>query len=155
VAASLGKTFEFTSLWSFDAPVQDVWDILVDPATWPQWWSGLEASSVDHHPSGSIGSRSELLWRSSLGYKLKLQLTLTEALEPRHTSFTSDGDLVGSGRCDLSGNETTIVTINWHVAPTKPWMKALGTILTPIFKLNHASLMRAGESGLRHRLEKS
>jgi hypothetical protein len=153
MATSLGKTFEFVSIWHFDASVQAVWGILVDPATWPQWWNGLEASNVDHHPLGSIGSSSELLWRSPLGYKLKLQLTLTQALEPRHTVFTSDGDLVGSGRCDLSGDDSTTVTIIWRVSPTKPWMKALGTLLAPIFKVNHASLMRAGERGLRRRLE--
>ncbi|MEO7617572.1 MAG: SRPBCC family protein [Candidatus Saccharibacteria bacterium] len=155
MAASVGKTFEFVSIWHFDAAVQDVWDTLVDPATWPEWWDGLEASSVDRHPLGSVGSTSELLWRSPLGYKLKLILTLTEAIEPRHTSFTSDGDLVGSGRCDLSGNETTTVSIIWQVAPTKPWMKALGTLLTPVFKANHTSLMKAGERGLRQHLEKS
>ena len=151
------KTFSFVTLWRFEADADEVWEILVDPGSWPEWWNGLESSDVDHRNVAAVGSTSDLVWRAPLGYRLRLQLTLTEVEAERgHLAFTSDGDLVGQGSCDVLSTEYgSSVQIRWRVAPTKTWMRSLSYVLTPVYRVNHATLMRAGQKGLYKRLHSS
>ena len=38
---------EFTLTGTADAPVEEVWKLLFDPARFPEWWAGVETVRVD------------------------------------------------------------------------------------------------------------
>ncbi len=40
-----------------DLPRQVVWEALVDPATWPEWWPGVRSASYVGAPPYGIGTR--------------------------------------------------------------------------------------------------
>ena len=63
------------------------------------------------------------------------------------------GQLEGSGHWRLfeQGN-LTVVTYEWNVRTTKPWMTALAPVARPVFEYNHDVVMRWGGEGLARRL---
>ena len=37
------KSYEFLSVWRFDAPLDKVWSVIKDHESWPDWWPGAQA----------------------------------------------------------------------------------------------------------------
>ena len=38
---ALVANYHFITNWDIDAPVQDVWDAILDSSRWPEWWHGV------------------------------------------------------------------------------------------------------------------
>jgi hypothetical protein len=140
--------YSFMSRWVVRAPIKTVGTVLLRHEDWSSWWHGLETVEVTH-TSNPIGAEFACTWRSHLGYRLRLVLTVTEYIPNHYIAFTSHGDLVGKGSFDLEshGNDTHI-TILWRVVTTKKWMNLATPLLRPIFVYNHHLLMKQGEAGI-------
>lgn len=68
--------------------------------------------------------------------------------------MTGSGDLDGIGLAvfEAAGNPAqpgTVVTIDWIVDATKPWMKALAPIAAPALRWAHGKVMADGERRFR------
>jgi hypothetical protein len=148
------KSYSFKSTWRIQAPEQLVEKSIDDIERWPVWWTDLESVAVLHFDEAIIGNQVGMQWRARGGYRLKLELQITNH-DARKITFNSKGDLVGQGICNFAvHNSLTIVEILWNVKTTKLWMNLLAPVLRPVFISNHASLMRQGETGLNRYLHR-
>jgi uncharacterized protein YndB with AHSA1/START domain len=146
--------YAFVTLWSFDAPIEAVWDEIHHPLDYPQWWRGI--LSVEQLAAGDaegLHSRYRFAMRSRLPYTLRFDTEMTRVERPTVMQASSSGELVGVGLWTLTRTATgTDVRYDWTVEVTKPWMRALSPVARTIFEWNHNAIMAGGFEGLRTRL---
>jgi uncharacterized protein YndB with AHSA1/START domain len=136
--------YRFRSVWSLPAPPARVFAVLADAHGYPGWWPQVRRVAP-------LGARSGTArFRSLLPYSLRV--TLTEArnepaagvLEVRMT-----GDLDGWARWTLAPDGAgTRAVYEQEVHARKPLMRLLAVPGRPLFRLNHALMMRSGRRGL-------
>lgn len=144
------RGYVLTSDWRVGAPLARCWDVLADPAlTWPRWWPHLRTRDV-RAVDGFVGSSATLVFRTPLGYALRVGLVVESAQPPWRVLVRASGDLEGRGDVVLSalGPALTHIDVVWDVRTTRPWMNATAPLLAPVFVASHARVMRLGERGL-------
>jgi len=146
------RPYRLASTWLLAAPVDRCWQVLADPSmTWPLWWPGVRADRVDP-VDALVGSRADVVFRTRVGYALRLHLAVEAAQSPSRVLLRATGDLVGTADVALAPvvgpSPLTRVTVDWDVRTTRPWMNALGPVLARPFAASHAAVMRSGERGL-------
>jgi len=140
--------YNFVSHWHIAATAQAAEEALLRNEDWVRWWPGL--ASVDTLSGGvGTGARYACVWKSGVGYSLKLVVTITEFTPGKSVTFTAEGDLVGEGSFTLDHTDeiSTDIVIRWNADATKPWMKLTAPLFRPLFVSLHYRLMRAGEQG--------
>ena len=151
----MSATYRFITVWSIEAPIEAVWDVLFDAQTWPSWWRYVE--KVEESEPGDargLGARRLLTWRTRLPYKIAFDAVVTHVERPVSLEATVSGELEGTGRWTLSGaGAATDVRYDWNVRATKRWMDWLAPVARPIFEWNHNSVMRRGGEALARRLD--
>lgn len=140
--------YRFHSSWTLGAPARAVFATLVDLAAYPEWWPDVRSvTRVDD-------DTAEVVCRSSLPFALTLRMTRLEENEAAgRLAVALSGDLEGSltGRVRPNGDGTRL-DITQHVEAGKPLLRALSPVAHPVFRANHAVMMRRGLRGLRSRL---
>jgi hypothetical protein len=146
--------FDLVSHWRVAAPVDRVWAALADPESWPQWWPYvLDVQTLSTGAADGLGSLRRIRWATRLPYQLLIEVEAIEVLRPERLRARSQGQLRGEGLWLLrSDGPHTDITYVWRVELTRRWMRALAPLLAPVFRWNHAAVMRAGEAGLNRRL---
>src|SRR4051812_47245152 len=147
------SSYRFVTTWCLEAPIDDVYDALIDCATWPEWWRGVE-EALEREPGDEdgLGALWHLRWRSALPYSLGFDIRTTRVQRPFVIEGIATGDLSGSGRWRLYEGLGTAVVYEWHVGTTKAWMNLFGPLARPVFAWNHDVVMRRGGQGLAQRL---
>lgn len=138
--------YRFRSVWDLDAPASDVYAVLRDLPSYPLWWP--EVRSV----RGLTAQRAELLCRSVLPYDLRFTAQRRvddpggRILEARLT-----GDLDGWSRWRVrpAAGGGCRALFEEEVTTTAPLLNALAPVARPLFRMNHARMMRSGLQGLR------
>lgn len=146
--------YRFITSWQLEAPLQSVFDTILDSLHWPNWWRGAEyVEQLEPGDANGIGSRRRYTWKSLMGYRLCFD-ALASRVEPPHVlEATVIGDLKGYGRWTFCHDKgITTVCYEWHVHTTKHWMNLLAPVAHGIFSYNHHVLMRRGAEGLAHHL---
>jgi hypothetical protein len=102
-----------------------------------------------------VGQLSRYTWRSKLPYELEFEMRTTRVAQPVLLEGEATGELAGTGRWRLleqdgpsTGAPVTVVTYEWNVATTKPWMNLLAPVARPVFAWNHDWVMGNGGEGL-------
>lgn len=137
--------YRFRSKWPLRASLQDVYAVLEDVESYPDWWPEIrEARRID---SGSGSMRA----RSWLPYDLNFTLSRTRQdpgagiLEAR-----MEGDLEGFSRWSLTrSGELTLADFQEEVVVNRPLLRRLAPIARPAFRANHRSMMHNGHRGLQ------
>jgi hypothetical protein len=142
--------FDLVSHWRLRARPEDVWAVLTQPECWPQWWPQVQAAQ-------DLGEqRRRMVWQAPLGYRLVVELEVTESLAPQRLRAQSRGDLQGEGIWLLREHAPyTDVTYLWRVQLPAGWMRALAPVLAPLYRWSHDRVMRAGGEGLARYLGQS
>ena len=139
--------YRFLSTWLLDAPIERVWDVLLDAERWPVWWRGVEAVEI------LSDDRWRSTWRSALPYSLNFEFEILHRDPPYLLEGRASGELAGMGRWRLyEARGQTASTWDWDVETTTRWMKALGPAARPAFTWNHGWVMRRGAEGLAREL---
>ncbi|MEC3974080.1 SRPBCC family protein [Amycolatopsis sp. H20-H5] len=137
--------YRFRSVWSLAAEPSAVFGAVVDLAEYPRWWSDVRSvRQVDE-------DTAELVCRSRLPYALVLRMHRDEQDERAGLMRVRlSGDLEGvlAGRVLGAGRDTSL-EITQEVTATKPLLRRLDVIGRPLFRANHALMMRRGQRGLR------
>ena len=135
--------YRFRAVWLVPAPPPEVREALHDLDAWRRWWPEIrESQRVDD-------DRAIVRVRSALPYDLHLLLTrrrdTAEVLEAG-----IEGDLRGFARFRLrpDGPGATRMLFEQEVEARKPLMRVLAPLARPLFRWNHAAMMRSGERGL-------
>jgi hypothetical protein len=89
--------------------------------------------------------------RAPAGYRLHLDLTLTEVEPPRLAVIEVGGDVLGQSTVEVASREhDTIVRLHWSLAPSRPLLRALDLVARPILVQGHDRIL---DDGLRRCLE--
>jgi hypothetical protein len=150
----LNPHYRFLTTWLLEASRHDAWEVLQDPAQWPEWWRGVvRVSELDPGDAERLGSRYRIAWRSRIPYELEFDFTVRRVDPPCCMAGEADGELRGSGTWRLFEQDgVTAVVYEWRVDTTKRWMNALRPVARPVFEYNHDVVMRWGGEGLARRL---
>ncbi|MEV0114447.1 SRPBCC family protein [Streptomyces sp. NPDC050844] len=143
--------YRFRSVWNLPVPRTDVFAALERAEDYPEWWPQVRAVTPVDERSGTAR------FRSLLPYDLYVT-----AEERRHDpgagilEIAMTGDLEGWARWTVTTVPGgTRALYDQEVVVRKPLMRRLAVPGRPVFLLNHALMMRAGERGLKGYLRRS
>ena len=152
------ELYHFVTKWVFHAPVERVWEEIVDVPSWPSWWTSWR--KVVFHGSApplQLGSVIDHEVRGRLPYRVKLR-TIVTLFQPSHRlEIASSGDLVGTGVLILDPQDQgTAVTYSWDVGLSNPLLNLLGKLsfTRALLEKNHDYVMDEGYCGLKARVER-
>jgi hypothetical protein len=138
--------YRFRSLWSVRATTARVFDALVDLTSYPAWWPDIRAvEQIDD-------DTAEVVCRSVLPYALifRLHRAMEDAPNGR-MRVDMTGDLEGYVQGVVAEHETegAVLAISQRVVVTKRLLRVLAPVGRPLFRANHALMMRRGQRGFR------
>ncbi len=140
-----GGQYRFRDTWVLPASPKAVFDAVVDLAAYPLWWRDVRSvSQVDE-------DTAELVCRSRLPYALTVRMHRDRQDEHEgRVRVLLSGDLEGmlAGALTLVDSGTRL-EITQEVEARKPLLRKLDRIARPIFRSNHALMMRRGQHGLQ------
>ncbi|MCP9470396.1 MAG: SRPBCC family protein [Nitrospira sp.] len=150
--------YYFVTNWCFHAPMERVWEEIVNVTEWPSWWTSWK-KAVAHDPASQaqLGSVVDHEVRGRLPYTLRFKTVVTAFEPPRLLTIASSGDLIGTGTFVLeSFNDGTAVTYRWDVGLSNPLLNVLGRVsfTRALMEKNHDAVMDEGYRGLKERLER-
>ena len=123
--------FRFGTEWRFDAPIEQVWALLNDPARFPTWWPAFERARVMSGQDGAIGSVTRYRVRGDFGLVFDFTLRVEAKRAPEYLRLRAAGDFAGSGEWRL------------RTAPGWPWSGHPGAV-------RRAALRRQAERAAGH-----
>lgn len=146
--------YRFITSWQIEAPLQAVFDTILDSLHWSDWWPGVQAvEQLEQDDANGIGSLRRYTWKSLLGYGLRFDARAVRIAPPLVLEATVEGDLKGYGRWTFCHDRgVTTVCYEWDVHTTRHWMNWLSPVARGVFAYNHHVLMRRGAEGLAQRL---
>ncbi|MER5872018.1 SRPBCC family protein [Streptomyces sp. NPDC002044] len=144
--------YRFRSVWDLDAPPARVYAVLEQPGEYPAWWPQIRRVRPVDDRTGTA------LIRSVLPYAL--HVTATELLRDPGRGVLEvalRGDIEGWARWTVrargaGGGGGSRALYEQEVVVRRPLMRRLALPGRPVFRLNHALMMRAGQRGLAVRL---
>ncbi|MFD5326942.1 SRPBCC family protein [Streptomyces sp. NPDC127092] len=143
--------YRFRSVWRLPAPPDAVYAVLERAEDYPRWWPQVrEVVAVDDRTGTAR-------FRSVLPYEL---VVATEVLRrdpaARVLEVGMRGDLDGWARWTLAAEGAgTRALYEQEVEVRSPLMRALAVPGRPLFRANHALMMRGGRRGLAAHLRAS
>ncbi|MEU9504122.1 SRPBCC family protein [Streptomyces sp. NPDC048196] len=136
--------YRFRSVWQLHAPPAVVYAVLERAESYPQWWPQVrEVTRIDDR-SGTAR------FRSLLPYDLRV-VAAEQVRDPGAgvLEIAMRGDLTGWARWTVvPGAGGTRAVFEQDVEVCKPLMRRVGPLARPLFRANHALMMRAGRRGL-------
>ncbi|MEU3451860.1 SRPBCC family protein [Streptomyces thermolilacinus] len=137
--------YRFRSRWTLPAPPAAVYAVLEHPEHYPRWWPQVrDARRVDDRTI-------TLRVRSLVPYTLAVTLT-GRRRDPaaRVLETTLTGDLEGWARWTLAPGSggRTLALYEQDVHARAPLLRRLAVPARPLFRANHALMMRAGRRAL-------
>jgi uncharacterized protein YndB with AHSA1/START domain len=146
--------YRFLTTWVLDAPLERVFDEIHEVERWPEWWHGVQ--SVEKLGGGGndgVGSVYRHRWRSILPYTVGFDMETMRIERPLMLEGRATGELEGFGRWAFAERDGgTVVTYEWDVRTTRPWMNLLAPVGRPVFAWSHNVVMRRGGDCLARRL---
>ncbi|MEO3975227.1 SRPBCC family protein [Streptomyces sp. CAU 1734] len=140
--------YRFHTVWELTAPPDAVFAALERPVDYPLWWPQVRSVVQLDEERGTARIRSFL----------PVGLTVT-ARAVRHDPVAGilevrlGGDLEGWVRWTVTaGSGGARAVYDQTVEVRKPLMRRLAPLCRPLFRANHAAMMRAGRRGLEGRL---
>ncbi len=135
------QPFHFETTWRVDADPRQVWEVLSDLSSWPDWWPGMRSARMHED-----GRRADMVVQAPFGYRLNFTLSLEDSRPPHTAEFSATGDLRGLGdfRAEPDGAGTRM-TILWCVVTRSPLLR----VARPVAGHAHDLVMAAGQRGLR------
>lgn len=136
--------YMFVSRWHVGAERDAVFEALADLASYPSWWPQVRTVDPVDEENATVVARSFLPYA--------LRFTLTREREDRDTGVLQvgiGGDLVGWARLTLHpGHSSCMLLYEQRVTVRRRLLRATAPIARPMFRWNHAMMMRSGERGL-------
>ncbi|WAX81009.1 SRPBCC family protein [Streptomyces sp. KMM 9044] len=142
--------YRFRSLWSLPAPAGAVYHALERIEDYPRWWPQVQEVTRLDATGGAVRIRSVL--------PFDLRTTLRETRRDPAAGILEvrlSGDLDGWARWTVTpvGPAGALARYDQEVDVRKPLLRRLAVPGRPLFRANHALMMRSGRCGLAARLQ--
>ena len=138
------NSYRFRDIWVLPAPSPAVFQAVVDLASYPQWWPDVRSVvKLDE-------DTAEIVCRATLPYRLVVRMRRAEEdARAGRMAVHLDGDLRGSLAARVSAHAAgTLLDIHQDVVATKRLLRMAAPVARPLFRVNHALMMRRGRRGL-------
>ncbi|SAK71607.1 polyketide cyclase [Caballeronia catudaia] len=147
--------YRFVTVWKIEAPLEQVWNAIHDPAAWPQWWTCVErVIEVESGADDGVGALHRYTWKGRLPYRVRFDMRVTRVEPLVLLEGVASGDVDGFGCWRFSSSDgVTIVRYEWRVRTGRGWMNLLAPIARPLFEWNHDYVMQQGGEALAKRLD--
>ncbi|MEV6620496.1 SRPBCC family protein [Amycolatopsis sp. NPDC051106] len=141
-----GARYRFSSTWLLPGTAPErVFGAVTDLAGYPRWWSDVRTvRRVDD-------DTAELVCRSRLPFRLVVRMHREHQDERAglmRVRLSGDLDGVLAGAVHAAGADT-LLRITQDVQARKELLRRLDAVARPLFRANHALMMRRGHRGLR------
>jgi uncharacterized membrane protein len=148
--------YNLDTIFSIDEPIENIWDEVINFENWPSWWIGLERVENLHRSESVEGNMYKSIFKGYIPYSLSFYAFVDKVVPMSMISTKINGDLEGEGMCRFSEKENrTELSFQWHVKPTKLWMKIMSPLARSYFVKNHDRIMDKGFKGLIKSLKKN
>ncbi|MFQ3616594.1 MAG: SRPBCC family protein [Cyanobacteriota bacterium] len=146
--------YNFVTLWQFAAPIERVWNALIQTKDWPTWWQAVQSvEDLELDDLGGIGQVSRFVWKMPLGYTLAFDTQVVQLQPPTLMEAIAKGDVEGRGLWELSPMpEGCQVRYTWTVRTSGRWMNWAARLARPLLEWNHNAVMNQGGRGLANHL---
>ncbi|MFF5976135.1 SRPBCC family protein [Streptomyces sp. NPDC012769] len=145
--------YRFRSVWRLAAPPEAVYAALECAEDYPRWWPQVREVVPVDETTGTARFRSLLPYDLVVTARARRRDPAARVLE-----IALGGDLEGWARWTLStlpDGTGTHALYEQEVEVRSPLMRALAVPGRPVFRVNHALMMRAGRRGLAAHLRAS
>jgi uncharacterized protein YndB with AHSA1/START domain len=147
--------YVFIDEWDVDAPQDQVFDVLVDSRTYPEWWTPTYVSGKADGPP-VLGSVAKVRFRGKLPFVFEVTSRLVRVDRPHEFEAHVEGDLRGIAIWTLTPwNGKVHVRFDWRVFADHPLIRFLTPVVRPLFRWNHkmaiGQAMRNLEPYVQHR----
>ncbi|MFD5464136.1 SRPBCC family protein [Kitasatospora sp. NPDC127059] len=143
--------YHFRGAWRLTAPAAAAYAALEDVRSYPLWWPEIREARQTSPDSGQVVLRALLPYRLVIGLERRRHDPAAGVLEAEMR-----GDLNGWSRftvtADGPGGAGCRVLFEEDARPGKPLLRRLALPLHPLFRANHAVMMRRGRRGLERYL---
>ncbi|MFD0145096.1 MULTISPECIES: SRPBCC family protein [unclassified Streptomyces] len=141
--------YRFRSVWQLAAPPDAVYAVLERAEEYPSWWPQVREVVPVDDVTGTARFRSFLPYDLVVTAEARRRDPVAHVLE-----IALHGDLEGWARWTLApvAGSGTRAVYDQEVEVTSPLMRRLAIPGRPVFRANHALMMRAGRRGLRAHL---
>ncbi|HEX8141384.1 MAG TPA: hypothetical protein VF553_02240 [Pyrinomonadaceae bacterium] len=144
--------YHFIDRWRVEGAVEEVSQIIENGRELSRWWPAVYLEVEEREAGGErgIGKLISLRARGWLPYKLRINFRTVESHSPYGFTLRATGDLEGTGIWTFEQDGPTVnITYDWKILANKPVIRALSSLLKPIFASNHHWTMRRGEESLK------
>jgi uncharacterized protein YndB with AHSA1/START domain len=139
--------FAFRSVWHVDAGPARVYAALERAEEYPSWWPQVREVRTSGGQTGWMRVRSVLPYDLCMTGRAVRHDPQAGVLE-----LELGGDLEGRLRwtvAEAADSRGSVVLFEQRVEVRKPLMRRLAVPARPVFRANHAVMMRAGRRGLQ------
>ena len=134
--------------WRSTQAPHEVWSTALDFASYRTWWPFLV---VFDPPPLTTGATTRAVIRAPAGYRLRLDLFLSEVDAPRRAVIDVTGDVVGQATVTVAPDgEGSRAGLAWSLAPDRRLLRVLGVFARPILVHGHNWIL---DEGLRRCLD--
>ncbi len=145
------NNYHFITRWRVKSTIEEVSEILGDPAGLVRWWPAvyLDVRMLQPGEESGLGRVVALYTKGWLPYTLRWQFRVTEV---RSDGFTleASGDFEGRGIWTFAQDGPWVeITYDWKIKAEKPLLRSFSFLMKPIFSANHRWAMAKGEESLR------
>jgi uncharacterized membrane protein len=146
--------YSFSTTWRFEAPLEQVWDVIKAMDRWPEWWNYVKTVElIQAGDINDIGSIRKIEWTTALPYTIVFNSELVAIEHLKRIEGRAFGDLEGKGIWTFeTRNGQTWVRYDWMVNTNKKWMNLLAPLARPLFSWNHDQVMKGGYRGLQEKI---
>ncbi|KHL12849.1 polyketide cyclase/dehydrase/lipid transport protein [Mumia flava] len=147
-----GQHYSFRARWTLPVGRSRALDVLADLERYGHWWP--EVRSV----VGIDEDTARVTIRAALPYTLRLTLHRRRVdHDVGHLEAEIAGDLEGwaSWRVRDDDGRRTRLDYRQEVVTTSAWMNVSAPFLQPLFRANHAVMMRRGQAGVTRMLRQA
>ncbi|MFD0342069.1 SRPBCC family protein [Streptomyces sp. NPDC127117] len=141
--------YRFVSIWDLPAPPDAVYGILERADDYPRWWPQVREVTPLDDTTGTTRIRSLLPYDLVMTVRERRRDPRARVIEA-----TLSGDLDGWVRWTVGPHDGgSRAVYEQEVEVRRRLMRLLAVPGRPVFRANHALMMRAGRRGLTARLE--
>ncbi len=149
--------YHFVTRWVIPAPIELVWEEIVDAQSWPAWTPGFKKVQL-HGPAPVLepDAVADCQVRGALPYTLRFSFQVVGFQPPRLLEIRAWGDLVGTGKWDLEPHpQGTAGTYYWDVGTSRPILNLAAKLpfAKAMMARNHDEVMKDAHRGLVARVQ--